>query len=386
MADQPDREAALQLIARMEAEIARLDAMDDEAGRITGVGIWQYHPVSGKVVWSAEIYRIYGLSPGEFGPSLEGFLAHVHPDDREKVVAADRLSRTRGDPASYEHRIVRSDGEVRYVYQRSQMVLRTEGGEPVLIGTTQDITERRQAEKEVAAQAATLKAMESELNFLSRQSAMGAVAAAMAHEINQPLTAISNYSAALRRLARRLGDDDPIASGLAELEASALRAGEIVRNMRAMAQRGQVTQERLRIGDLITTAIANVGLACDPVAIELDLRSDRPVRADRIQIEQVLVNLIRNACEAMEAAPEKVIIIATHDEGECVVTSVADIGPGVPPGLQLFESSASNKPSGMGIGLSICRALIEANHGRIWTEHPARGACFRFSLPAASAS
>jgi PAS domain S-box-containing protein len=189
--------------ATTSAVIARLNErhlVSEEAQRIASVGIWRYDYVTERVTWSDEMYRIFGLSSESFQPTFENFLACVHPDDREAMVAADRESGT-GKPMNFEHRIVRPDGEVRFVHEQAQVVVHDElGGHPLLLGTTQDITERKRAEETVAAQRAKLRDLQARMNGFARQQGLGTMAQNLAHEINQPLTAISNYAFSLRRL------------------------------------------------------------------------------------------------------------------------------------------------------------------------------------------
>jgi two-component system sensor kinase FixL len=228
-----------------------------------------------------------------------------------------------------------------------------------------------------------MKEMQSELNFLSRQSAMSTMAAVLAHEINQPLTAITNYASGLRRIAGAEDPASPISQGLAEIETSALRAGDIIRRMRAIAQRGEVKKEQIDFDGLARSAVRFAGIVCEGTSIAFDCRAKGLVLADRIQIEQVLVNLVKNACEAMEGADEKLATISTADGADCVTICISDTGPGIAPDPHLFEAAVSGKAYGMGIGLSICRTIVEAHHGRIWVERPSRGARFCFSLPKA---
>lgn len=375
-------DASRPMIGRLSAH----DALSEEAQRIAGVGIWHYDYALDEVRWSKELFRIFGVSPDTFRPTFENFLECVHPDDREAMRAADRDSATTGEPMSFEHRIVRPDGEVRYVHEQAQIVIRDElGGHPILIGTTQDITQRRKAEETFAAQNARMKEMQAKLHLFARRNAVGEIAGALAHEINQPLLAISNYATGLRRFVDGIDADDAVATGLAEIERNVLRAGEIIRRLRDMAQHRELKKEPIDFGALVSGAAEYCTLGCEGASFEFEGRAAGTVLADPIQIAQVLTNLIKNACEAMEQSDPKIVSISTVEDTEQVTVCVSDTGPGLPRDLRLFEAVASSKAQGMGIGLSICRTIIESNHGRIWAESSAQGARFCFSLPRADA-
>jgi two-component system sensor kinase FixL len=302
------------------------------------------------------------------------------------MLAADRNSSVIGKPMSFEHRIVRPDGEVRYVHEQAQIVIRDElGGHPMLIGTTQDITERKKAEEIVAAQDAKVKEMQAKMHFFARQNAMVDMAGILAHEINQPLLAISNYATGLRRVVDERDTENAISTGLAEIENSALRAGEIIRRLRDMAQHRELKKERIDLAELVRGVAEYSTSGCEAVSFEFDGQAAQPVLADQVQIAQVLTNLIKNACEAMEQSDPKTLSISTVEGANQVTVCVSDTGPGIPRDLHLFEAVASSKVHGMGIGLSICRTIIESNEGRIWAEPSAQGARVCFSLPRADA-
>ena len=249
-------------------------------------------------------------------------------------------------------------------------------------GFIRDITERRRTE-------AQLESLQSELIHISRISAMGTMASTLAHELNQPLTAVANYVEAVRDM---LADPDPdemamIREALDDTAREALRAGHIVRRLRDFVSRGEVEKTVENLPALINEAaiLGLIGAREKGVEPRFDLDPyASPVLVDKIQIQQVLINLIRNAVEAMADSPERRLTVASrNDQPGCVRVTVADTGPGVAPHVaeQLFTAFVSTKSEGMGLGLSICRTIVEANGGRIWMEpRPDGGSEFHFTL------
>ncbi|MBB4054022.1 signal transduction histidine kinase [Devosia subaequoris] len=231
---------------------------------------------------------------------------------------------------------------------------------------------------------------ESQMRFRQMEniSAMGAMASVITHELNQPMLAISQYAGGLKQL---LEDDDfdlaEVRDGVNSLQEGAERAGEILRRVRELVRRGAVQRENVSVFELLRTTVSLVqhifGLSINPaITVAKDLP---PVYADPVQIQQVLINLIRNAFEASEAPP-KIKITATLFSSDCCEVAVVDEGPGIAAGddTNLFQPFASSKTNGMGIGLSICRSVVEAHNGRIWYE-PAigGGTAIKFTLPIA---
>jgi two-component system sensor kinase FixL len=249
-------------------------------------------------------------------------------------------------------------------------------------GFVRDLSEHQQTE-------ARLQELQSELVQMGRLTAMGEMASALAHELNQPLTAIANYLKGSRRLLHDPGaDHERLGEALEKAAAQTLRAGEIIRRMRDFVAHGEVERRVENLPKLIEEAAAlalvgardhgaRVRFAIDP---SVDL-----VLADKVQIQQVVLNLIRNALEAMAEGDKRELTIATsaHD-GEFAQVSIADTGPGISELVadQLFQPFVTTKRHGMGVGLSISRTITESHGGRIWVEpNPGGGAIFRLTLP-----
>jgi two-component system, LuxR family, sensor kinase FixL len=261
------------------------------------------------------------------------------------------------------------------------------GGERYFTGFVRDLTERRDQERR-------MQELQSELVHVSRLTAMGEMASSLAHELNQPLSAIANYMKGSVTLLEA-GDADParLRDALARAGDQAIRAGDIIKRLREFVAKGETDHSAEDPARLMeeASALALVGVRDSNLRVELRLDRDTgPVMVDKVQIQQVALNLIRNAIDAMEHSAVRELVITTRraDDGSGVLFSVADTGPGLDPAMadRLFQPFATTKTNGMGVGLSICRTIIEAHGGRIWFEPSHEGgATFRFVLPSAEA-
>lgn len=258
------------------------------------------------------------------------------------------------------------------------------GGKRFFTGFIRDLSERQQTESR-------LQELQSELVHISRLTAMGEMASALAHELNQPLTAIANYLKGCRRLLDGRPDEqsDMVSDALDKANEQALRAGDIIRRLRDFVARGETERRVERVAKLIdeASAIALVGAKERGIRVRyaLDPAADL-VLADRVQVQQVLINLMRNAIEAMDEAGRRELVISVQRaDGDMVAMSVSDTGPGfgAETRARLFQPFFTTKRQGMGVGLSISRTIIEAHGGEIRAEdNPGGGAVFRFTLPA----
>jgi two-component system sensor kinase FixL len=260
------------------------------------------------------------------------------------------------------------------------------GAQRVFTGFIRDLSERQDYEKR-------LHELQDELAHVSRVTAMGSLATAIAHELNQPLTAIANYVEAAGALLAAAPGPETVAmvrEALDECAGEAIRAGQIVRRLRDFIDRGETERQVVPLARLVTeaSALALVGSGYQPLEFDVRLGPDDRVLVDRVQVQQVLHNLIRNALEAMgETRSKRLTIVAARREPGFVEVIVSDSGPGLAPEVvaRLFEPFVSTKSGGMGVGLSICRTIVEAHDGRIWADaSPMGGTSFHFTLPDAA--
>jgi two-component system sensor kinase FixL len=251
-------------------------------------------------------------------------------------------------------------------------------------GFIRDLTERQQTE-------ARLQELQSELVHISRLTAMGEMASTLAHELNQPLSAIANYMKGSRRLLESSTDERSgmIRQAIDNAAEQAMRAGQIIRRLRDFVSRGESERRVESMAKLVeeASALALVGVKDQGIRVRFQLnRSHDLVLADKVQIQQVLLNLIRNAVEAMQDSEKRELFVSTElAERDMLVVSVADTGPGIAPDIsdQLFQPFVTTKRHGMGVGLSISRTIIESHGGRIWVEpNPIGGTIFRFTVRA----
>ncbi len=351
-----------------------------------GVGTWDWDALRGVAICSEAYCRLYGLNPkGPGHQSVESWLSQVHPDDRERVEKIRQAAMASGRLES-EYRIVRPDGSVRWIVDRGLAMYDVEGRLVRFLGANLDVTETRLA-------AERLRDLQSQVLHASRLSAMGQMAAALAHELNQPLGAAANFLNAAR-IALGTGGPGSQGRALARLEKASeqtMRAGAILRRLRDFVTHGEVEKRILNTRRLVedAVALALVGTQDPELRLQFDIDPRDPsILADGIQIQQVVFNLVRNALEAMEGQAPREITVTVKKAGDAEVgISVSDTGPGLPEDPEaLFRPFASTKPKGLGIGLSICRTIVQAHGGRLWARsRPGGGAVFEFTVPIAQA-
>ncbi|HTY61659.1 MAG TPA: ATP-binding protein [Acidobacteriota bacterium] len=303
------------------------------------------------------------------------------PDERSRSL---RQLEEQGTLRGYECQFKRKDGTTIWVSLNSHAVRRPDGQVAYYEGFLQDLTTRRQSEQEIARQ-------RNELAHLSRVAALGELANSFAHELNQPLASIlSNSQAAQRLLARDPADLDEVRKILADIVADDKRAGEVIRSLRALLKRGEMHRQPLDASELILLVLklVRMDLVNQGVTAKTDLAPNLPVfHGDHVQLQQVLINLVMNACDAMACVPrnDREIRICSGLNGSSFVRiSVVDRGTGIAPEKmdKVFEPFYTTKPDGTGLGLAVCRKIVVAHGGSLWAaNNPERGATFHLTLP-----
>ena len=375
-----DMAQAAHLARDLEVSDQRLNLAADSAD----LGLWEWD-LSTDEIWVTPTRRAQLGFPVSGKITFEDLISRWHPDDRDKVRQTLRDAIENGKDYEAESRRVLADGSVSWVAGRGRVQV-DEHGKPIrLLGVSMDITARKQAELEAARQ-------QQDLAHFARVTTLGELSCSLAHELTHPLTAIlSNAQAAQRFLARDDADLDEVSEILNDIVTEDQRAGEVIHRLRLLLKKGE-PQEQYNDVDL-NEAVRDVlklmrnDLINQNVTVDTDLAQSLPaVIGDRVQLQQVLLNLVLNACEAMADcdSSERQLLIASKSENGTVRVSVTDRGGGVDEKKreQVFERFFTTKKEGMGLGLSICRSIINAHRGEIWaTNNGDCGATFHFSVP-----
>jgi PAS domain S-box-containing protein len=366
---------------RAEDALRHSEAYLGEAQRLSHTGSFGWRVFSGEIFWSEETFRIFEYDPANCKPTVELVLQRIHPEDIALVQQTiDRASHD-GTDWDLEHRLLMPDGAVKYVHVVSHAV-RDQSGKLEFVGAVLDITERKRT-------AEALRKAQAELAHVTRVTTLGQMTASIAHEVNQPLTAIvNNASACLRWLAA--SNQDEARQSAALTIADAHRASEIIGRIRAFVTKAPPQKAWLNINEIIldVIALARSEVQGNGVSLETQLSDDVPlIFGDRIQLQQVILNLINNAVEAMSGVgegPRELRVGSAKDESQGVLVTVHDSGPGLDPVSldHFFTAFYTTKRQGMGMGLPISRSIIEAHGGRLWAlPNHGPGATFQFSLP-----
>jgi len=355
------------------------------AAESADLAFWVLYPEQ-NTAWMSEKGRaMYGFTLQE-PLTRESLVSRIHPDERVAVQAVFEQAQASQRTFEIEHRIVLPYGKIRWVITRGRGHWDEQGNVLEKICVTIDLSAQKQSDLQ-------LQVQREELARLSRIALMGEMTASLGHELNQPLTAIANNAAAARRFFDR-GQIDPaiLKQLLADIAAASHRAGEVINGIRGMARKGKSTRSPLNlnavIGDTIRLVHSDILIQETTVVTEFDSRLP-DVEADPVQIQQVLLNLIMNALDAVEALPpaKRRIIISTRSlEGNSAEVSVRDFGAGLPNDRpeKVFDHFFSTKAEGTGMGLTIARSIVEAHAGTLGTESPeGGGARFFFRIPAA---
>jgi PAS domain S-box-containing protein len=382
--DLTERKKAEERLRLSEARLA-------EAQRLSHSGVAAYDERT-ILYGSEETYRIWGFDPAQGVPSREAVNQRIHPDDRDRVLA--EVQRAVGERRDYsiEYRILLPDGTAKHLESIGRPVFSASDELVEIVVTHLDVTERKRAQEERE----RLRELESDLAHMNRVSMMGELAASLAHEITQPIaTARNNARAALNFLDKQPAELGEVREALDCVIGDADRAGVIIDRMRDHIKKAPPRKHRFDLNEAINEVIvlARSAIAENGVSVQTRLPAGlTPVEGDRVQLQQVILNLVLNAAEAMSMVDggARRLLISTEQEGaNGVLVAVRDSGPGIDPELieRVFDAFYTTKPSGVGMGLSICRSIIEAHSGRLWADaNEPRGAAFVFTLPSSEGS
>ena len=368
---------------RAERALRRSEAFLAEGQRLGQIGSFSWRVATDEITWSAELYRIYELEVG-VPVTLELIRNRVHPEDVsliEKMKMVDQ-EREADHDFEWQYRLLMPDHSIKYMHAVAHAT-RDQDGQLEYIASVQDITARRLAEE------ARDKAR-SELAHVARVTTLGTLTASIAHELNQPLSGIiTNASTCMRMLA----NDPPDVDGARETARRTIRDGnrasEVITQLRALFCKKDATTGSVNLNDaaLEVIALSLADLQKNGVVLRPEFTDDLPlVTGDRVQLQQVILNLVLNASDAMSDVDDRPrrLVIRTEREDDRARLTVQDVGVGIEPsGVdKLFEPFYTTKSGGMGIGLSVSRSIIERHHGRLWaTLNDGPGAAFSFSIP-----
>jgi PAS domain S-box-containing protein len=365
-----------------EEALRRSGAFLAEAQHLSRTGSFSWCMATGEIVWSDQVYRIFEIDQA-VPVTLELIGTRVHPEDiplmKDMIAQAGRDA----NDFEYEHRLLMPDGSVKYLHLVAHAT-RNRNGHLEYIGAVQDVTKRRLSEE-------ALGEVRSELAHVARIASLGALTASIAHEVNQPLSGIlTNASTCLRMLAA----DPPNLDGARETARRTIRDGnrasDVIVRLRALFGKRRFTMEPVDLNEATQEVIALVlsEFQRDRVNLRTELIDGLPpVMGDRVQLQQVILNLIRNASDAMigiDNRPRQLVIRTERDGDDHVRLTVQDVGVGFDArdAGRMFDAFFTTKASGMGIGLSVSRSIIDNHHGRLWAKpNDIHGASFSFSIP-----
>jgi PAS domain S-box-containing protein len=367
-------------------QVASKEAYLAEAQRLSHTGSFGWSASSG-FVWSEETFQIFGFDRAT-RPTVETVIQRTHPEGVERVQQLIDRAPSDGRDWDLEHRLLMPDGSVKYLHVVAH-ALRDEAGELAFVGAVMDVTAAKRAEEAV-------HEAQAELAHVTRMTTLGELTASIAHEVNQPLTGIViNGAACLRWLGQEMPALDEARSSVEDMISDARRASEVIHRIRALSKKTEPEKAPLDINDVIHDVVRLVQreALAHGASLRLELAPTLPsVLGDRVQLQQVIINLVINGIQAMASVtdrPRKLLIRSQQHEAGHVLVAVADSGIGIEAKNvnKLFTAFFTTKPSGMGMGLSICRSIIEAHGGQVLAaNNPGPGATFQFTLPSSGES
>jgi len=369
-------------------ELRRSEAFLIEVQRLSRTGGFRFDLATGQVESSTEIERAYVVQPGDDLSSPEFWFGRIHPDDRARVRSAfERCVRLRTDYRA-DYRVIRGDGTVGYQHAVGRPVLNAAGDLVEFIGASMDMTDQWLAAQELARASQTVNDMHRKLSHASQIATVGELAAAVAHEVNQPLAAVvANGGACFRWLSSTPPNIEKAVEAAERIVKDGKDAGEVVRRVRSLFKRAPIEDVTLNINDVIRDVLRLVeaDIAKRRVAVATILEPDLPAtRGDRVQLQQLFWNLTVNALDAVTTVSDraKQVSVQSRRSGTEAIVEVTDNGVGIPNFDAVFEPFFTTKANGMGMGLTICRSIASAHRGRLSAaRNPEGGTTFSFVMP-----
>jgi len=376
-----DRRSTIQTLELQEEKLQQSEAYLSEAQQLSHTGSFGWRVTTGEIIWSVETFRIFEYDRTA-KPTVELILQRVHPEDAARVKQTIERASQDGKNFDHEYRLVMPDSSVKSVHVVAH-ALSDESGSIEFVGAVMDVTERKRAEE-------ALHQARADLAHVNRVITMGELTASLAHEVNQPIgAAVTNANTCLRWLAADTPNLEEARAAAARIVSDGRRAAEIISRIRLLFKKGTPEHEPVDVNEIIREMIVLLGGEATrySISVRTELAADLPqVMGDRVQLQQVLMNLIINGIEAMKdvEGTREIAIHSRRAENEEVQVSVSDTGVGLPPQQadQIFNAFFTTKLHGTGMGLRISHSIVEAHGGRLWADgNSPRGASFHFTLP-----
>jgi PAS domain S-box-containing protein len=382
----PAANRALDAGSMLYSDLLRSEAFLAEGQRLSNTGSWSRNIATGKLVWSEQNYRIFGRDPKSAAPpTFDEFVGMIHPEDLTEWRKTAEPAISEGRVFAHEFRIVLPTGVVKHVYTMGRPIFDEAGVASDFVGTTIDISDRKRKEDE-------LRDAQAELAHVARFTTMGELTASIAHEVNQPLAAmVTNAETALLLLAKRPPEPHLAIKAVERIVRDGRHAGDVIKSIRAMLRKSKPEVAELNINELVQDVLDLVRgeLRRLGISLETDLSGAvRPLIGDKVQLQQVVVNLIKNGIEAMTNVTGRARLLRVSSALDAATgrirVAVEDTGEGLAESTRarLFEPFYTTKPQGMGMGLSICRSIVEAHSGELSASARSPfGSVFEFTLP-----